>query len=52
MKQERKKVRFKTWYWGKWVYEGDLDLWLSNPDVELYIEKTHGWQHSWEAKCL
>lgn len=46
----KNKVRFKTWYWSKWVYEGDLDLYLTNPDVELYIEEIHGWHHSEEFK--
>lgn len=45
-----KKIRMKTWYWGKWVYEGQLDLKLGNPDVEEYIEELHGWHHSEEAK--
>jgi len=44
------KIRYKTWYWGKWVINGQLDLKLGDPDVELYIEEIHGWHHSEEYK--
>ena len=49
---ERQKIRFKTWYWGKWVYDGDEGFSLSQPGFELYDEDRHGWQHSEEYKQL
>jgi hypothetical protein len=47
----KQKIRFKTWYWGKFVYEGD-GFTLQNDGFEPYSEELHGWQHSWEAKQM
>lgn len=44
------KIRYSTWYWGKWVLNGQLGLKLGDKNVELYIEELHGWHHSEEYK--
>lgn len=44
------KIRFHTWYWGKWVLNGQLGLKVGDPGVELYFEDLHGWHHSEEFK--
>lgn len=40
------KVRFKTWYWGKYIYSGDyLDssrVTESSDGFESYVERLHG----------
>lgn len=49
---KRKKIRFKNWYWGKFIYEGDtLDntkFTLASEGFEVYVEELHGWHHSEE----
>ena len=45
-----KKIRLKTWYWGKWVNDGQLGLNFGDENVEEYIEEIHGWHHSEEYK--
>ncbi len=42
----RRRVRYHTWYWGKFVLEGELGLHLGAPGVEPYDEALHGWHHS------
>lgn len=50
----KKKIRFKTWYWGNWVYEGSsmdsVKCTLKDANFEEYIEEVHGWHHSEEFK--
>ncbi len=47
------KIRFKTWYWGKFVLSGtNLDgsiVTTETEGFEPYIEERHGWHHSGEA---
>lgn len=49
---KRIKLRYKTWYWGKYVLEGDkLDGSIITRDTdgfELYDEDQHGWHNSEE----
>jgi hypothetical protein len=45
----RPRVRFHTWYWGKWVFEGELGLRIGVPGVEPYDDALHGWHNSTEA---
>lgn len=48
------KLRFKTWYWGKFIFEGTIingtKITRENPDFEEYIEEVHGWHNSEEFK--
>jgi len=44
------KIRYKTWYWSKWVLNGQLGLNLGDENVELYDEERHGWHNSEEYK--
>jgi hypothetical protein len=48
------KLRFKTWYWGKYVIEGQrlgaTTITRDSEGFEEYTEAKHGWQHSEEAK--
>lgn len=40
------KIRYKTWYWGKFIISGSrMDgsiVTLDTEGFELYIEETHG----------
>lgn len=48
------KIRLNTWYWGKYIYEGQsLDgskITLKSDNFELYDEEKHGWHNSEEYK--
>lgn len=48
------KLRFKTWYWGKYIIEGQsLDgsrITRKTEGFEEYIEELHGWHNSEEYK--
>ena len=44
------KIRYKTWYWGKYVIEGENGFSINQEGFELYDEEKHGWQHSEEYK--
>lgn len=46
----KQKIRFRTWYWGNWIWEGESGYTLDQDGFELYEEEKHGWQHSEEAK--
>ena len=49
---QRKRIRYKTWYWGNWVWEGSsLDnsvVTLQTEGFEEYDEEKHGWHNSEE----
>lgn len=48
------KIRFKTWYWGKFVMSGSiLDGTIvteSTEGFERYVEEIHGFHHSEEFR--
>jgi len=44
------KIRFKTWYWGKWVLEGQYGFSLALDGFEKYVEDLHGLHHSEELR--
>lgn len=48
------KIRYKTWYWGNYVYSGatvdSSRVTLNSSGFELYDENTHGWHNSEEYK--
>lgn len=48
------KIRYKNWYWGKFIFEGDyLDsnrITLADKDFEIYDEEKHGWHNSEDFK--
>lgn len=44
------KIRYKTWYWGNFVYEGEHGFTLDITGFELYNESLHGWHNSQEYK--
>lgn len=48
------KIRYKTWYWGKYILNGQyLDgnrITLKDRDFEIYDEEKHGWHNSEEFK--
>lgn len=46
----KRRIRYKTWYWGKWVYEGEHGFTLEQDGFEPYDEATHGWHLSEEAR--
>lgn len=52
------KIRYKTWYWGKWVYSGSMVdasiVTIHTPGFELYDEDKHGLQNDnpKEGICL
>ncbi len=45
-----KRIRFRTWYWGKWVVEGYNEWTLALEGFEEYKEEIHGWHLSEEAR--
>lgn len=49
-----KKIRHKNWYWGKFIYSGQVldntKFTEKSEDFELYIEEIHGWHNSEEYK--
>jgi len=49
-KEIKMKIRYKTWYWGKYVIEGENGFSINQEGFELYDEEKHGWQHSEEYK--
>lgn len=44
------KIRYKTWYWGKFVFNGEHGFSLKTEGFEIYNEETHGWHHSEEYR--
>jgi hypothetical protein len=44
------KIRYKTWYWGNWVYEGEYGFTLAITGFEIYNEALHGFHHSAEYR--
>jgi hypothetical protein len=48
------KIRYKTWYWGKFILSGQtLDntrFTINSEGFEEYIEELHGWHNSEEYK--
>lgn len=48
------KIRFHTWYWGKWTWSGTnfggSVVTEKTSGFELYDEEKHGWHHSLEYK--
>lgn len=46
----RRKIRYKTWYWGSYVLEGEHGFTLTTDGFELYVEAQHGWHHSDEFR--
>jgi hypothetical protein len=48
------KIRFKTWYWGNFIYSGSkMDgsiVTLETSGFEIYDEEKHGWKNSEEFK--
>ncbi|GAB1376867.1 hypothetical protein MASR1M48_17190 [Lactococcus petauri] len=51
---KKKKIRHKNWYWGKFIYDGQvLDntrFTINSDEFEEYDEEKHGWHHSEEYK--
>lgn len=43
------KIRYKTWYWGKFIINGTHGYTINQNGFELYDESQHGWHRS--AKC-
>lgn len=47
------KIRFHTWYWGKFILSGSkMDGSIVTEETEgfePYVEEVHGWHHSEEA---
>lgn len=48
------KLRYRTWYWGKWIWSGTkvsgVMVTEHTTGFELYDENKHGWHHSEEYK--
>lgn len=48
----KRKIRFRTWYWGNFVLEGEGGFTLEQDGFELYDEEKHGWHNSDEFKAV
>lgn len=46
----KKKIRYKTWYWGNYTLEGQHGFTLKLEGFEEYNEELHGWKNSEEFK--
>jgi hypothetical protein len=44
------RVRFKTWYWGKYCLATNSEAKNLPKNFELYNEELHGWHNSEEYK--
>jgi hypothetical protein len=45
-----RRIRYHTWYWGKFVLEGTDGFSLEQDGFEVYDEERHGWHNSEEAR--
>jgi hypothetical protein len=44
------RIRYKTWYWGKFEVVKEMPTGQDAGDWEIYVEDKHGWHHSKEAR--